>query len=186
MKFVHLPLEGAFAVIGEPHEDERGSFARSWSSAEFAERSLASQLAETSLSYTSTRGTLRGLHYQVAPHAEDKLVTCVRGMIWDVIVDLRADSPSFCRWHGIELGGARPDSLYVPEGCAHGFITLSDDVVVLYQISVAHDATSARGVRWNDPAFAIQWPLEPSVINDRDRSYSDFDPDPRPGRSPTS
>jgi dTDP-4-dehydrorhamnose 3,5-epimerase len=174
MRFVSLPLVGAFTVIREARDDERGSFARIWSSAEFAELGLAAQLAEMSLSYTSRRGTLRGLHYQVAPHAEAKLVTCVRGTIWDVIVDLRSDSPSYRQWHGTELDAVGADSLYIPEGCAHGFIALSDDVLVMYQITDVYDPTCARGVRWNDPAFAIDWPLAPSLMNERDRSFSDY------------
>jgi dTDP-4-dehydrorhamnose 3,5-epimerase len=186
MRFQSLPLDGAFSVVGEPHNDERGSFTRIWSSAAFAELGLASQLAETSLSSTSLRGTLRGLHYQVQPHAEAKLVTCVRGTIWDVILDLRSESSSYRQWHGAELDGGRPDSIYIPEGCAHGFIALSDDVLVIYQISTAYDPTCARGVRWNDPTFAIDWPFEPSLINERDRSFSDFVPGSTMREEPSS
>jgi dTDP-4-dehydrorhamnose 3,5-epimerase len=175
MRFVSLPLAGAFMVIREAHDDERGSFARIWSSAEVAELGLAAQLAETSLSHTSRRGTLRGLHYQVAPHVEAKLVTCVRGTIWDVIVDLRSDSPTYRQWHGTEIDGAGADSLYVPEGCAHGFVALSDDVLVIYQISDAYDPTCARGVRWNDPSFEIRWPVEPLIMSERDRSFPAYE-----------
>jgi dTDP-4-dehydrorhamnose 3,5-epimerase len=175
VKFQRLPLDGAFSVVTEAHDDERGSFARIWSSAAFAELGLAPQLAETSLSKTSRRGTLRGLHYQVPPHAEAKLVTCLRGTMWDVIVDLRPDSHSYRQWHGSELDASRRGSVYVPEGCAHGFIALSDDVLVIYQISSAYDPPSTRGVRWNDPAFAIRWPIEPSMISERDRSYPAYE-----------
>ena len=174
MRFEALPLAGAYSVIPEPHDDERGFFARIWSSAEFAERGLAPRLAECSVSHTPHRGTLRGLHYQVAPHEEAKFVTCVRGSIWDVIVDLRTESPTFRQWHGTELDGGQLQAFYVPEGFAHGFLTLSDDVLVLYQISEFHDAASARGVRWDDPAFGIFWPFQPSVVGERDRSYPDF------------
>lgn len=174
MRFEELPLGGAFVVTPEPQEDERGSFARIWSSAEFAERGLAADLAECGLSLTPRRGTLRGLHYQVPPHEEAKFLMCVRGAIWDVIVDLREDSPTYRRWHGMELSAENILALYVPEGFAHGFLTLSDDVLVLYQISEPYDPECARGVRWDDPAFAIDWPAQPAIIGDRDLWHPDF------------
>lgn len=171
MRFEPLPLGGAFAVVPEPHEDERGFFARIWSFTEFAGRGLVADLAESSLSFTPKRRTLRGLHYQVPPHAETKLVTCVRGAIWDVIVDLREESPTYRQWHGSNLNAENLVGLYVPEGFAHGFVTLSDDVLVLYQISEPHNPDAARGVRWNDPAFAIEWPERPLLIGPRDQSF---------------
>jgi dTDP-4-dehydrorhamnose 3,5-epimerase len=174
MKLEQLPLDGAFAVAPEPHEDERGFFARIWSSVEFAERGLAADLAECSLSFTPLRGTLRGLHYQIPPHEEAKLLTCVRGAIWDVIVDLREESPTYRKWHGTDLSAENLMLLYVPEGFAHGFITLSDDVLVLYQISEPHHPEYARGVRWNDPAFAIDWPSEPALVGLTDQSFPDY------------
>jgi dTDP-4-dehydrorhamnose 3,5-epimerase len=174
MKFEALPIQGAFSVVAEPHEDERGFFARIWSSAEFAQHGLAPRLAECSLSHTPKSRTLRGLHYQIAPHQEAKFVVCLRGSIWDVIVDLRSDSPTYRRWHGIELHADRLQAVYVPEGLAHGFITLEDDVLLLYQISEPHDPGSARGVRWDDPAFAIAWPVDPMILGARDRSFPDF------------
>jgi len=175
MKFASLPVAGAFTVIREPHHDPRGSFARIWASAAFGEHGLAPLIAETSISHTSTRGTLRGLHYQVAPHSEAKLVTCLRGAIWDVVLDLRRESPTYRRWHGQRLAGTELGSLYVPEGVAHGLLTLTDDVQVLYQISAVHDASSSRGVRWDDATFAIAWPETPSMMSDRDRSFPDYD-----------
>ena len=174
MKFEALPIAGAYSVVSEPHEDERGFFARIWSSAEFAERKLAPRLAESSLSHTPTAGTLRGLHYQVAPHEEAKLVMCLRGAIWDVVVDLRPDSPTYRQWHGSQLDVEHLQAIYVPEGLAHGFITLSDDVLVLYQISEPYDQGCARGVRWNDPALGIAWPAEPVIVGARDQSFPDL------------
>jgi dTDP-4-dehydrorhamnose 3,5-epimerase len=176
MKFEALPLSGAFAVTPEPHDDERGSFARIWAAAEFAAHGLATRLAECSVSHNPRRETLRGLHYQTSPHQEAKLVTCLRGSIQDVIVDLRIDSPTYRRWHAARLDGETLQALYVPEGLAHGFLTLSDDVLVLYQISEPHDAACARGVRWDDPAFGIGWAADPTIISARDRSYSDYAP----------
>lgn len=176
MRFEPLPLGGAYVVMREPHADERGSFARMWSSTEFAERGLASTIVECSLSITPRRGTLRGLHYQRPPHQETKYVTCVQGSIWDVIVDLRHDSPTFRRWHGMQVSGEELAALYVPEGFAHGFLTLSDDVVVLYQMSAPHVADAATGVRWDDPAFAIEWPTSPLMVGVRDRSFPDYGP----------
>jgi len=173
MRFEPLPLGGAYVVMREPHADERGSFARMWSSTEFAEHGLAATIVECSLSITPRRGTLRGLHYQRPPHQETKYVTCVQGSIWDVIVDLRHDSPTFRRWHGIQLSGEELAAVYVPEGFAHGFLTLSDDVVVLYQMSAPHVADAATGIRWDDPAFAIEWPERPLLIGERDQSFPD-------------
>lgn len=169
-----LPLAGAFAVTAERHEDERGWFARAWCARELAEHGLNAVMAQSSISQSPRRGTLRGLHYQAPPKEEVKLVSCLRGRIWDVIVDLRAESPTFRNWYGEELGDATSRALYVPEGVAHGFLTVSDDVLVLYQISEVHAPTHARGVRWDDPAFAIDWPFSPEIISERDASYPDF------------
>jgi dTDP-4-dehydrorhamnose 3,5-epimerase len=177
MELTRLPLEGLMAFRFEEHRDERGSFARIWDAEELARAGLRSDLAQSSVSSTPRRGTLRGLHYQVAPHEETKLVTCVRGSIFDVAVDLRPGSATFRRWHAERLEGASLRSLYVPEGFAHGFLTLSDDVLVVYQISGEYDPGSARGVRWNDPAFGIEWPGPPVVISQRDQSFDDFRPD---------
>ncbi len=171
MDFEQLPLAGAFVVSAEPHHDERGSFARIWASEEMTTRGLASSTAESSLSHTPRRGTLRGLHYQVAPHAECKFVTCVRGAIWDVILDMRSDSPTYRKWHGIILDASDLRSLYIPEGFAHGFLTMSDDVVILYHINEPYDLSCARGVRWDDPMIGIEWPMAPVLVGARDRSF---------------
>ena len=177
MELTPLPLDGLVAFGFAEHRDERGSFTRIWDAAQLAHAGLKSDLAQSSVSWTPRQGTLRGLHYQVPPHEETKLVTCVQGSIFDVAVDLRPRSPTFKRWHAERLDGASLRSLYVPEGFAHGFLTLSDDVLVVYQISGGYDSGSARGVRWNDPAFMIDWPSPPLIISSRDQSFDDFRPD---------
>lgn len=174
MKFVPAGLDGAFVVELERREDERGFFARSWCQREFEEMGLDSRLVQCNLSWNRRRGTLRGLHWQAAPHAEAKLVRVTGGAIWDVIVDLRRGSPSYLRHVGVELDGRSRRALYVPAGFAHGFQTLSDDAEVFYQMSEFYVLESQRGARWNDPAFGIEWPVGPPIINDRDASYPDF------------
>jgi len=174
MEFVELAILGSYLLVPERHEDERGFFARSWCSTEFATRGLSPLLAQSNVSYNPRRGTLRGLHYQIPPHQEDKLVTCVRGSVWDVVLDLRRGSATYGEWHAENLDGGNLRSLYIPRGCAHGFLTRSDDTLVLYQISEPFDPSCARGVRWDDPAFGIEWPDVPSIVGERDRSYSDF------------
>jgi dTDP-4-dehydrorhamnose 3,5-epimerase len=164
----------AWVIEPERLEDERGFFARTWDPEEFAQRGLNTELAQCSISYNRARGTLRGLHYQAAPYQEAKLVRCTAGAIFDVVVDLRPDSPTFRDWFGVELSPENRLATYVPEGCAHGFLTLDDDSEVHYQISQSYMPEAAKGVRWDDPAFAISWPGEVVVINDRDRSYPDF------------
>jgi dTDP-4-dehydrorhamnose 3,5-epimerase len=173
--FTATALPGVFVVEPERREDERGFFARTFCAREFAERGLETRVAQCSVSYSPRRATLRGLHYQAPPHAEAKLVRCTRGGIFDVAVDLRPDSPAFRRHVALALSADDRRMLYVPPGCAHGFETLTDDCEVLYQISEFHDPEAARGVRWDDPAFAIPWPLAPAVISERDRSYPDFE-----------
>ena len=171
MKFSASPLPGVFAVDLERIEDERGFFARSFCAAEFLQRGLAASLSQCSVSYNARRGTLRGLHYQAAPHDEEKLVRCTAGAVFDVVVDLRSASPTYRRWYGAELTAANRRAMYVPKGCAHGFITLTADTEVFYMISVAHAPGFARGLRWNDPAFAIDWPMPPAVISERDAGH---------------
>ena len=170
-------IEGAWMIEAERLRDERGFFARTWDAEEFAERGLDPRLAQCSISYNRARGTLRGLHYQAAPFEEAKLVRCTAGAIFDVVVDLRPESGSFRGWFGEELSAENRRALYVPEGCAHGFLTLADDSEVHYQISQFYAPEAARGVRWDDPAFGITWPGEVLVINDRDRTYPDFRPE---------
>jgi dTDP-4-dehydrorhamnose 3,5-epimerase len=174
MIFKDTGIDGVWVIEPERHEDERGFFARTWDPDEFAERGLNPELAQCSISFNRARGTLRGLHYQAPPHEEAKLVRCTAGSIFDVAVDLRPDSSTFRDWFGVELSAENRRSLYVPEGCAHGFLTLADDCEVHYQISQAYVPEAGRGVRWNDPLFAIRWPGEVVVITERDGSYPDF------------
>jgi len=176
MKFLPIALEGAWLVEIEPVADERGFFARTWCAEEFRERGLNPQWAQCGRSFNKRRGTLRGMHYQEQPHAEVKLVRCSSGAIFDVIVDLRPGSPSYCKWFSVELSASNGKMLYIPEGLAHGFQTLADDTEVFYQISEPYRPESARGVRWNDPAFGIQWPLRDPILSQRDRSFPDFKP----------
>ena len=175
MKFHDTEVRGAMVVEPERHEDERGFFARTWDADEFVQRGLVGQLVQCSVSYNRRRGTLRGLHYQVFPHQEAKLVRCTGGAMYDVCVDLRPDSETFLAWVGVDLSADNRLALYVPEGCAHGFVTREDDTEVAYQMSELHRHEAARGVRFDDPAFGIAWPESIVVINERDASYSDFD-----------
>jgi dTDP-4-dehydrorhamnose 3,5-epimerase len=174
MRFRSTEIEDVHVLELERFEDERGFFARTWDPAELAAQGLTDRLAQCSVSYNRRRGTLRGLHFQSAPHEEAKLVRCTAGAIFDVAVDLREGSPTYCGWFGVELSETNRFALYVPEGCAHGFLTLTDDAEVAYQISVPHSPDAARGVRWDDPALGIDWPGEVVVINDRDASYPDL------------
>ena len=171
MIFAQTPLAGAFIIEMAPVQDERGWFARSFCAEEFAAHGLTAPVSQSSVSFNAHKGTLRGLHFQAPPHEEDKLVRCTAGAIFDVIVDLRAQSPTHRRWFGVELTAANRRSLYVPKGFAHGFVSLADHTEVLYMISVAHAAQSARGLRWNDPALGIRWPLQPSAMSGRDAQF---------------
>jgi dTDP-4-dehydrorhamnose 3,5-epimerase len=161
----------------EPHTDERGLFARSFCADEFTAAGIAMTVVQTNLSRNTRRGTLRGMHYQAEPAPEPKLVRCTAGRVFDVAVDLRPASPSFCRWTGAELDAESHNGLFIPAGCAHGFLTLSDDSEVTYLMGAAYASELARGVRWNDPAFAIDWPFDPVLMSDKDAAYPDFDPD---------
>jgi len=169
--FSEAPLPGVYVVDLLPSRDMRGFFARSYSADEFAAQGLGPPLSECSVSYNARKATLRGLHFQVAPHEEHKLVRCTAGAIFDVIVDLRTGSDHYRRWFGLELNAENRRALFVPPGCAHGFVTLTDHSEVFYMISVAHSPAHARGVRWNDPAFNIEWPLQPQVMAPRDADY---------------
>lgn len=153
-------------------EDERGFFARSFCQEEFRRHGLDPVIAQCNVSWNRRRGTLRGLHYQAAPHEEAKVVRCARGAIWDVIVDLREKSPTRFKWFGVELTGQSHRALYVPKGFAHGFQALADDTEVLYQMSESYQADLARGVRWDDPKLAVQWPLPDPILSERDRGYA--------------
>lgn len=187
MIFTETEIKGAFIIELERLEDDRGFFARSYCQREFEAHGLNPRLVQCNISFNSKKGTLRGMHYQAAPHEEAKLVRCVRGSIYDVIMDIRPDSASYCHWIGVELAApcSQPPAhrsqltayyrmLYIPEGFAHGFLTLEDNTEVFYQMSEFYARESARGVRWNDPAFGIQWPGEVKVISERDETYPDF------------
>jgi dTDP-4-dehydrorhamnose 3,5-epimerase len=175
MIFRETELRGVYIIEPELIQDERGFFARTWSQEEFASHGLNSKLVQCNSSFNKHLGTLRGMHYQIPPHEEAKLVRCTAGAIYDVIVDLREDSPTRSKWIGVELSAGNRLMVYIPEGFAHGFQTLEDDTEVFYQISEYFHTESARGVRWDDPAFGINWPLGISVISERDRSYPFLD-----------
>ena len=174
MKFSPTTLDGAYIVELEPHRDHRGFFARTWCRDEFEQHGLDGDLAQCSISFNPRRGTLRGMHWQCAPREEVKLVRCTTGAIYDVIIDLRPTSPTYLRYLAVELTRSDRRALYVPRGFAHGFQTLSDDCEVLYQMSECFAPEHARGARWNDPAFAIEWPIPDPIILDRDNTYPDY------------
>lgn len=174
MRFTETRIAGVVLAEIVPHSDARGLFARLHCPEEFEAAGHPFVPSQTSLSRNPKRGTLRGMHYQAAPHAEVKLVRCVRGAIFDVAVDLRPESPTHRQWIGTELGPDNARALLIPEGVAHGFLTLADDTDVLYQISPSFEPGHEAGVRWNDPAFGIRWPFEPVMISDRDAAYSDY------------
>ncbi len=174
MKFIETPLPGVWFIEPQRLEDERGFFARTWCREEFAQRGLNADLAQCSVSFNAKKGTLRGMHWQAAPHEEAKLIRCTMGAIYDVALDMRADSPTFKQWFSVELSAQNRTMLYIPEGCAHGFQTLEDECEVFYQISKSYHAASVRGVRFDDAAFGIRWPLPVSQIAPRDASFADF------------
>ncbi len=176
MIFTPAPLAGAYVIVPEPLEDARGLFARTWCERELAARGLETRIAQCSTSFNKRKGTLRGMHYQIRPFAETKIVRCTRGSLFDVIVDLRPESPTFRQHFAAVLSADDRKMMYVPTGFAHGFQTLEDTTEVLYQISEFYSPDHARGVRWNDPAFGIRWPDDERTIVDRDRNYPDFDP----------
>jgi dTDP-4-dehydrorhamnose 3,5-epimerase len=176
MVFTETKLKGAFIIDLERHEDERGFFARTFCTDEFHARGLNARLIQCSVSFNNRCGTLRGMHWQAPPQVECKLVRVTRGAIHDVIIDLRTGSPTFKQHVAVELTEENRRQIYVPEGFAHGFQTLADDTEVFYQMSAVHSPGLARGVRWNDPAFGIEWPaVEQRIMNERDATYSDFE-----------
>jgi len=172
--FTQTELPGVFEIALERKRDERGFFARTWCMSEFQAQGLNTKMMQCSVSFNDRKGTLRGMHYQVAPHRETKLVRCTRGSMFDVVIDLRPDSPTFKKHVAIVLSADKRNMVYVPEGCAHGFLTLEDATEVFYQISEFHYPESARGVRFDDPAFKICWPAPIEVISERDRTYAGF------------
>lgn len=174
MIFTETKLPGAFIIDQERHEDYRGYFARTFCRNEFEAHGLSPMVAQCNVSFNTRKGTLRGMHYQLAPFEEAKLVKCTSGSIYDVIIDLRKGSPEYKKFFGVELSAKNGRMLYIPEGFAHGFQTLEDHTEVLYQMSQVFSAEHARGVRWNDPAFGIEWPEGGRIILERDASYPDF------------
>jgi len=174
LNFKATGLPGAFVIEPECIEDERGFFARVYCEREFAAHGLSLRWVQCNVSYNRLRGTLRGMHFQAPPHEEDKLIRCTRGAIWDVIIDLRADSPAYKRHIGVELSAENRCMVYAPKGFAHGFLTLTDDSEVFYQMSAFYEAGAGRGYRYDDLAFGIDWPAPVVIISERDRSYPDF------------
>ncbi|HEX2593233.1 MAG TPA: dTDP-4-dehydrorhamnose 3,5-epimerase [Rhizomicrobium sp.] len=175
MRFEETPVSGAFLVVPEPIEDNRGFFARSFCAEAFAVRGFCTSFPQASISYNKTRGTLRGMHFQKQPHGEVKLIRCTAGAVFDVLLDLRRESPTYKRWFSIELSAANYRQLYVPEGVAHGFQTLRDGSEMSYHISTAYVPEAQVGLRWNDESVGIAWPLpHQAIISERDRALPDF------------
>ncbi len=176
MRFIETQLEGAYIIEPEHLEDERGFFARSFCQKEFEEHGLNSKVVQCNISYNKRKGTLRGMHYQAPPKAEAKLVRCTHGSIYDVIIDLRHDSSTYCQWIAVELNAGNFRMLYIPESFAHGYQTLEDNTELFYQMSEYYHPKFARGIRWDDPAFGIIWHLPEPIISNKDMSYNDFKP----------
>ena len=174
MNFEPLPLAGSYLIRPEPLADERGFLARTYCSRAFAENGLNENLRQCSILFNSRKHTLRGMHYQLPPHEEMKLVRCTRGAAYHAIVDLREESGTYLQWSGIELNSENRSLLYVPEGVAHGFVTLADATEIFYQMSEFHTPGCEAGIRWNDPAFNIAWPVQPAIISKRDSSFADL------------
>jgi dTDP-4-dehydrorhamnose 3,5-epimerase len=175
MIFQQTPLAGAFVIELEPHADDRGFFARTFCEKEFAAHGIATRYPQANTSFNGSTGTLRGMHWQAAPHAEAKLIRCTAGAIYDVIVDLRRSSPTRLRWFGAELSAQNRTGLYVPEGFAHGFLTLEAETEVAYLMSESHAPTAARGMRFDDPGVGIVWPSRPTVVSPKDLAYPEFE-----------
>jgi dTDP-4-dehydrorhamnose 3,5-epimerase len=176
MKFIETPMQGAFVIELEKRGDDRGFFARAFCEKEFQSAGLPSRFVQVNNSLSAQKGTLRGMHYQLAPMAEAKLVRCIRGALFDVILDLRANSRTFGRSFGAELSAENRKMMCVPKGFAHGFITLADDTEAFYFVDEFYGPQHERGVRWNDPKFNIAWPIQPVVLSDKDKAWRDFDP----------
>jgi dTDP-4-dehydrorhamnose 3,5-epimerase len=181
MIFTETRVAGAFVVEPEPFSDERGFFARLWSVDEFRARGLTGVFVQCNNSFSVRRGTLRGLHYQAAPHEEAKLCRCIKGAVFDVVADMRPASSTYLRWHGVELTAENRRMLYIPEGCAHGYLTLVEESEVIYGVSRAYQPDSERGVRWNDPALAIEWPIATDLtLSPKDQRWPDISADSVP------
>ncbi len=175
MKFITTRIPEVMVIEPELMTDERGFFGRSFCRREFKDHGLETEVVQCNNSMNLRKGTLRGMHYQAPPRAEAKLVRCIRGEMWDAVVDLREESPMYCRWFSVRLTAENQKMLYVPEGCAHGFVTLVDHTEVFYQMFEEYSPEHARGVRWNDPCFGIEWPVSEPILSDRDRNYPDHD-----------
>jgi len=175
MLFKATKIEGAWLVDLQRIGDERGFFARAWCSEEFADHGINSKLRQINLSYSQKRGTLRGMHYQNDPHSEMKAVRCIKGALFDVIIDLRPESNTYKEWLGYELNEGNKSMLIVPEGCAHGFLTLQDDSEAFYLVSAGYNQESERGLRWDDPSFNIKWPFHPIEVSSKDRSWKNYE-----------
>lgn len=173
MRFEPLGIEGAWVIEPEPVADERGSFARVYDRPSFRQHALPTDFELWALSISPVAGTLRGMHFQRAPHAEAKLVRCARGRLFDVVVDLRPASPTYLLWRGRDLDDRSLRSVFIPRGCAHGFLTLEDNTVMHYAIDRPHAPAAADGIRWDDPAIDIHWPFQPTVVSHRDAKYTD-------------
>jgi dTDP-4-dehydrorhamnose 3,5-epimerase len=171
MIFHELPIQGSYFIELDKKEDERGFFARSFCSERFRECGLIDQFVQHNVSWNRKKGTLRGMHYQEAPYGEAKLIRCIQGAIYDVFIDMRPKSPTYKQWFGKELSSKHHALLYIPAGCAHGFQTMKDDTEVLYQSSCCYTPHAERGIRWNDPAFKVQWPLTPTIVSAKDRNH---------------
>ena len=174
MKFYKAQLEGSYIIELDKLEDDRGFFARTWCQKELREHGLAARVAQANVSFNANAGTLRGMHYQVAPYEETKLIRCTRGSLYDVIIDLRRDSPTYKQWMGVELTEKNYKMLYVPAHFAHGFVTLEDDTEVIYFVSEFYTPGAERGLRWNDPEFGITWPRQVQVISEKDANWPDI------------
>lgn len=175
MIFHKTKLSGVFEISIEPKTDERGFFARSWCVLEFEQYGLSTEMVQCNISFNEKKGTLRGMHYQAEPHGEAKLIRCTQGSIFDVVVDLRPESETFKEWVGVSLTAAKRNMIFIPAGFGHGFLTLEDHSEIFYQMSEFYYPELSRGVRWDDPAFQIEWPELPTVISERDRTYPDFE-----------
>jgi len=176
MKFIETPLKGAFVIELEKRGDERGFFARTFCKKEFEANGLNNEIVQINNSLSKDKGTLRGMHYQLSPKSEDKIVRCIKGSLYDVIIDLRPDSETFKKWFGTELSAENRNMLVVPKGFAHGFITLEENTETFYLVTEYYSPEHERGVRYNDTAFGIKWPMEPIVISEKDKNHPDFNP----------
>ena len=174
MIFTETKIKGVYIIEPELLTDERGFFARSFCKEEFEKYGLETDIVQCNISYNKIKGTLRGMHYQVPPFEEEKIVSCTKGSIYDVVVDLRRDSSTYCQWHSEKLSADSYRMLYIPKGCAHGFQTLEDNCIVYYQMGAYYHSECAVGIRWNDPAIDIVWPIPVGIISEKDKNYGDF------------